>query len=155
MTDRPASREALASKNNMSMSFDKSTRVTSRRSDSRVKCITKEIHTATKRFCHYYNNSKPCPYEAIGCMFHHSKSGVCKQLICANILCQFEHPKLVIVEKEAENVIEDISNEDIAENDCHLCTAKFENLEPLCDHLLTEHLDYNQGVLRGLANMEA
>ena len=115
----------------------------------------KEMHTATKKFCHYYNNGKPCPFEAIGCMFHHSKSGTCKTSICTNILCQFEHPKHVIEEEEAENVIEDISDEEMTENDCHLCSAKFESLEPLCDHLRTEHVDYHQGVLRGLANMEA
>ena len=115
----------------------------------------KEMHSVTKKFCHYYNNGKPCPYEAIGCMFHHSKSGTCKQSICTNILCQFEHPKHMIEEEEAENVIENISDEEMAENDCHLCSAKFESLEPLCEHLQTEHVDYHQGVLRGLANIEA
>jgi hypothetical protein len=60
-----------------------------------------------------------------------------------------------VEEEEAENVIENISDEEIAENECHLCSAKFESLEPLCDHLRTEHVDYHQVVRRGLANIEA
>ena len=52
-------------------------------------------------------------------------------------------------------MIKNISDEEMAENDCLLCSAKFESLEPLCEHLRTEHVDYHQGVRRGLANIEA
>ena len=29
------------------------------------------------RPCHYFNNSKPCPFEAFGCMFIHMDSKIC------------------------------------------------------------------------------
>ena len=107
-----------------------------------------EMHTETKKCCHFFNNDKTCPYEAIGCMFHHSQAGACKQSICTNNLCQFEHPKEVIEEEGAQNVIEEMSEEDMGENDCHLCSAKFKNLEPLCAHLQTNHVEYHKGVLQ-------
>ena len=50
-----------------------------------------------KKFCHFYNNGKPCPYEAIG-MFYHSKARTCKLSICNNDFCQFEHSKEAIEE---------------------------------------------------------
>ena len=62
-----------------------------------------------------FNNRKPCPYEAIGSMFHHSQAGACKKLVCTNDLCQFEHPKEMIEEEEAANEIEEISDDDMSD----------------------------------------
>ena len=126
------------------------------------------------KYCHYFNNEKVCPFEEIGCKFLHTKSSKCRFVKCKNKLCPFSHadedktkPDVVevqeeeleylddmIVEEEVENVTDE-EIEEIGENDCHLCSAKFESLEPLCEHLQTEHVEYHQGVLRGLANIEA
>ena len=47
-----------------------------------------------KKFCHYFNNFKKCPYKEIGCKFKHAESEQCKyQNLCKNRLCQFRHEK--------------------------------------------------------------
>ena len=44
------------------------------------------------KFCHYFNNSKKCPYEEFGCKFRHAKSDQCKfGNNCKTRLCQFIH----------------------------------------------------------------
>ena len=44
------------------------------------------------RKCHFFNNSKTCPYEIIGCKFLHSESAVCKfGNKCKKVMCQFRH----------------------------------------------------------------
>ena len=44
------------------------------------------------KFCHYYNNSKECPYQEFGCKFRHAESEQCRyQNACKNRLCQFQH----------------------------------------------------------------
>ena len=44
------------------------------------------------KFCHYYNNTKECPFEEIGCMYQHARSEPCRfQSLCRNKLCQFIH----------------------------------------------------------------
>ena len=115
----------------------------------------KELHQTqiNQRFCHFYNNSKPCPYENIGCMFVHSKSGKCKLASCRFRLCQFEH------EDKNENDIETVASEDsehesedehmddsvcYGENDCHLCECKFTCLDDLCEHFRCFHQEYYQ-----------
>ena len=115
----------------------------------------KEMHTESKKFCHFYNNGKSCPYESIGCMFQHSKAGVCKKSICTQKLCQFEHKREAPKREEViETVTEEVLEEEVGENDCHLCPCKFQTLEPLCEHLRTFHVEYHQGVLRNFAKME-
>ena len=38
----------------------------------------KDMHNdSTTKRCHYFNNSKPCPYQEVGCMFLHQLSEVC------------------------------------------------------------------------------
>ena len=42
--------------------------------------------------CHYFNNSKICPIEDIGCKFAHEDSEKCYFFDrCRNQLCQFKH----------------------------------------------------------------
>ena len=42
--------------------------------------------------CHYFNNSKACPYQTYGCKFKHSESRVCRYGVkCNKNLCQFKH----------------------------------------------------------------
>ena len=46
------------------------------------------------KFCHYFNNSKKCPFKEFGCKFRHTKSDQCKyQENCKNKLCQYRHQK--------------------------------------------------------------
>ena len=54
-------------------------------------------HSNTKKICcHYYNNSKPCPFEDIGCMFEHEQSKLCQNKNdCKRVLCQFRHENSV------------------------------------------------------------
>ena len=49
-------------------------------------------YSSVKRFCHFYNNQKKCPYEELGCKFAHQISPDCKfRENCKNRLCQFTH----------------------------------------------------------------
>ena len=34
----------------------------------------KATHNELKKFCHYFNNAKICPYEEVGCKFNHEDS---------------------------------------------------------------------------------
>ena len=53
----------------------------------------------TSKYCHYFNNQKECPFEAIGCKFRHEQSPICKFKNCLNPLCQFKH-KIEIPEND-------------------------------------------------------
>ena len=49
-------------------------------------------HRVDIKFCHYFNNDKPCPYDKIGCKFKHEISPECRyNLKCTFKLCQFTH----------------------------------------------------------------
>ena len=49
-------------------------------------------HSVDIKFCHYFNNDKPCPYDKIGCKFKHEISPECRyNLNCTFKLCQFTH----------------------------------------------------------------
>ena len=104
-------------------------------------------------------------------MFQHSKAGVCRKSICTKKLCQFEHKREAperedvsepvteevietVTEEVIETLTEEVLEEEVGENDCHLCPCKFQTLEPLCEHLRTFHVEYHQGVLRNFAKME-
>ena len=65
-----------------------------------------EIHSMNNiSNCHYFNNGKSCPFEEIGCMFHHKESEFCKfGKLCKRKLCQYKHK-----EKDSSN-IDDESN---------------------------------------------
>ena len=53
-----------------------------------------EGHNKSMKFCHFFNNKLPCPFDKIGCMFLHSISPVCKYKDdCSNSLCQYRHEK--------------------------------------------------------------
>ena len=51
------------------------------------------VHTNPQiRNCHYYNNNKVCPFDAIGCKFKHADSKVCKNpTSCKTKLCPLKH----------------------------------------------------------------
>ena len=130
----------------------------------------KEVHQtqSNARFCHYFNNSKPCPYEDIGCMFIHSKAGKCKVASCSFSLCQFEHDdkkieEIETVASEDSELDEDVdeyegdkldnsSSVSYGENDCHLCEWKFMCMDDLLEHFRFYHQEYYQESQEGAAN---
>ena len=67
------------------------------------------------RFCHYFNNSKHCPYDEVGCMFRHDKSQECKfQKECRFKLCQYMHScneKNNLFEKQTDDAMENDPSE--------------------------------------------
>ena len=66
--------------------------------------------------CHYYNNSKNCPFDEIGCKFLHKDSRQCKfNKTCTRNLCQYKHDNdnIISTDKPKDNVKEnDKSNDD-------------------------------------------
>ena len=45
-----------------------------------------------RKYCHYFNNSKLCPFEVIGCKFRHENSGACTyENACRLQKCQYKH----------------------------------------------------------------
>ena len=86
-----------------------------------------EKHTSDHRvdikFCHYYNNDKPCPYDKVGCKFKHENAPECRfNLRCTFKLCQFTHTT-----KKGEEVVHrqelETLNEGVVENRGHLLPA--------------------------------
>ena len=55
------------------------------------------IHNSeTTKKCHYFNNKKNCPFEAIGCMFLHSYAENCRYgKHCKIKMCSFQHNRVV------------------------------------------------------------
>ena len=105
----------------------------------------KKIHETGARYCHYYNNSKHCPYDAIGCKFLHENSGACTFSPCINSLCQFEHSEISDPIKNSDiETLGDSENDSVTygENDCHLCDKTFTCLNSLCDHFQRCHEEY-------------
>ena len=48
--------------------------------------------TENLKCCHYFNNNKECPFEALGCMFAHEPSDMCRyNKSCQNKLCSYQH----------------------------------------------------------------
>ena len=108
------------------------------------------------RFCHYYNNGKTCPFFNFGCMFKHEKSGKCNVSMCSRKLCQFEHDEMgtseeIITcdESDIEEEATSMSNIEYGENDCHLCTMKFNSIEDLTGHFQSNHQEYYEQVFEG------
>ena len=57
-----------------------------------AKHITMHQNEKILRKCHFYNNSKDCPFEEIGCKFLHEKSKECKfKSKCKLDKCQYRH----------------------------------------------------------------
>ena len=93
-----------------------------------------QLHSpaSSAHFCHYYNNSKACPFSTIGCMFRHKMAGRCKVSNCSRKLCEFEHSDTSVHDNANEEIItcesevdeEEDSSIEYGENDCHLCTYK-------------------------------
>jgi hypothetical protein len=110
-------------------------------------------HTAVLKFCHYFNNSVPCPFEAIGCMFQHRNAGKCKARTCSRPLCQFEHENVVVEDSNIIHVIDDSQQEDLIvisesidvlevtedEVECQTCGCTFVDEVELEWHMTADH----------------
>ena len=52
---------------------------------------SKITHENLKIYCHYYNNSKTCPFKE-ECLFLHVEAPICKYgKLCERMLCMFKH----------------------------------------------------------------
>ena len=72
-------------------------------------------HSEQTKFCHYYNNGKNCPYEAVGCRFKHEVSDQCRfDNKCRFKLCQYKHTK--DIPNVCENGDKDINSADKSNN---------------------------------------
>ena len=76
------------------------------------------------KYCHYFNNSKLCPYDAIGCMFRHETASWCRFQKCCNKLCQFRHRQENLQSQKSQ---------------CGKCDLSFESKDDLIIH---EHEDH-------------
>jgi len=85
-----------------------------------------QVHAENVKKCKYYCNGKECPFEEVGCKFKHGLG---------------DAKDLEEVEIE-ETEMNDLSNVEYGENDCHLCETKLDNLEDLCEHFKFHHQVY-------------
>ena len=54
--------------------------------------IHEEKNISNRKFCHYFNNDKECPFITLGCMFRHENAPKCKFIgKCSKPLCSFKH----------------------------------------------------------------
>ena len=61
----------------------------------------------SRKYCHYFNNDKRCPFSEIGCKFKHEISHECfhgKE--CAFSLCQYRHKSLISKAEELANTMD-------------------------------------------------
>ena len=114
------------------------------------------LHKATKKIrCHYYNNTKPCPFDEIGCMFLHEKSKLCKNAdSCQMKLYQFKQIESMKNEMSIESMDNEMSTTviDSTVNDspeCHVRPkGESKNSKIPRSSLLKSHLLYNCSVYK-------
>ena len=78
--------------------------------------LYKDEHADDKnvKFCHYYNNSKDCHIDEVGCKFRHEESELCNfKVNCSNKLRQSQHEIL----KQSDETYLDESDLDATEFD--------------------------------------
>jgi DNA-directed RNA polymerase subunit RPC12/RpoP len=109
-----------------------------------------DMNKGKGKYSPYFNNGEPCPFEIIGCMFVHERSGMCRFKECKNLKCQFEHTRDEIsnhenmeTDSEVENPVDGTSSTTYGENDCHLCDKVFECMNNLCEYFESEYVEYH------------
>ena len=56
----------------------------------RLRKHTKGHKSDLIRTCHFFNNGKSCPFQAIGCKFRHEEAPMCKERgSCSMNMCQY------------------------------------------------------------------
>ena len=72
-------------------------------------------HGEVKKYCHYFNNNKFCPYEEIGCKFEPEDSEICRyDQNCNFKLCQCKHTA-------RKNKMEEICEIDVTDSENESC----------------------------------
>ena len=72
-----------------------------------LKKHSKITHENLKMYCHYYNNSKTCPFKE-ECLFLHVEAPICKYgKLCERMFCMFKHvPETDEEHGDVEEIIE-------------------------------------------------
>ena len=71
--------------------------------------------------CHYYNNKKTCPFEALGCMFVHKLAEWCRYgKICRKKLCSFQHENESERKEKLKSVLDINSRETVDKQSDHV-----------------------------------
>ena len=114
----------------------------------RLKKHAEGHNNENNKCCHYFNNDKICPYEAIGCKFRHQNSKMCSfNEKCKFELCQFKH---VIKESNVEKLFgkdfDKLTENEKMESkevfcdlycnrgyDCHRCSKEMHEATVCCD----------------------
>ena len=105
-----------------------------------------------RKFCHYFNNDKSCPFVSIGCKFKHENSGKCTfGKDCKNLLCQYNHDDSQYAEERSKlkenQAIKEASGESDYENIVLECDNKNRALEEAIKRIDT--LEENKVFLEG------
>ena len=75
------------------------------------------VHNENTKYCNYFVNRMKCPFEPIGCKFRHEICTVPVQLT----------DKSEDTVEEADDMTETEDDEEILENQCHLCMKQLGN----------------------------
>ena len=71
-------------------------------------------HDSGRKFCHYFNNDKLCPFQLIGCKFKHENSQLCVYgKRCQTYLCQHKHSieeAISLNEQSIDTTVSEISD---------------------------------------------
>ena len=100
--------------------------------------IHQENHSKVP-FCHYFNNSKVCPFVNIGCMFRHADAPLCRfKSNCSKSLCQYKHTLVSLEKCDFEETCE--------ENlDKHLCTMHETEILTEDEEIFNRIVEHNYG----------
>ena len=95
----------------------------------------KSVHLETTKKCHFYTSKRTCPFELIGCKFKHEDQDPDNQ----NVEC---YEDVEISDNDNEDVDEE-DNEEILENQCHLCMMQLETGAELIIHFQFHHPQFH------------
>ena len=111
----------------------------------------REGHDMVLKKCHYFNNNKICPFEKIGCMFDHTRSGPCKYgSKCKVALCAFKHEPSEndtegeLIETLVESVESESDEELIEKFEQYDGMEKFEANKVICDFFCNDKFGYHR-----------
>ena len=100
------------------------------------------VHSENTKVCHYFSDKQKCPFEQIGCKFRHEDSDkTSQQFQYAEIVNERSASEKVVEETETENDSSD-SDEEILENQCHLCMKQFNKTDDLGNHFKHDHIQF-------------
>ena len=110
-----------------------------------------EGHEMVLKKCHYFNNKKSCPFEKIGCMFDHKRSGPCQYgNNCTVVLCAFQHEQKAkdSDDEEIENIeetTENLSDKELENKfEQYDGMEKFESNKVICDFFCNDNFGYHR-----------